>query len=490
MMPSIMLASVLYTLDSTIAAVAMPHMQGSFSVNVEQVAWVLTSYIVASAIATPLSGYLATRLGRRRLYLISIAGFTITSMMCGLAANLEEMVAFRVLQGAFGAPIIPLAQATILDNYPINKLGVGMGLFGLGAMLGPIVGPTLGAWLTDMLDWRWVFFINLPLGALALAGIRLSMPDRKDSGRGGRFDLTGFAYLSVAVGSFQLMLDRGNSMAWFDSTEIIVEAVVAGVCFYQFVVHILTRPAPFIDPGIFRDRNFVTALILGFVVGLNMMSAMALLPTMLQNLLGYPVLDSGMLMAPRGAGTMASMLIVGRLLEKLDARAVIFVGQLMLSYAMWQMSQFDTNVTPNLIVWAGFIQGFGIGTVFVPLNTVAFGTLGTHARTEAAAIYALARTIGGSVGISMLMGMLTTFQARTREHLVTHISPFNPNLDAFADGAGIDIQSGMPLLDAIVNREALMLGYVNDFHTMMLVSMLSMVLLFLVRPARPTALQT
>ena len=320
MMASIMLATIVYSLDSTIAAAALPHMQGTFATTQEQAAWILTSYIVASAISTPLAGYLADRIGRRRLFLFSVSGFVLTSMACGLAVNLEEMVAFRILQGAFGAPLIPLAQASILDAYSPSTYGRGMAIFGVGVMLGPIIGPTLGGWLTEYLSWRWVFFINLPVGALALTGIWLSIADGAGEDRGRRFDLAGFLYLSIAMGALQLMLDRGNSLSWFQSTEIQVEAFLVILCSYLFVVQLLTRERAFVNPEIFRDRNFSLSLVLGFVIGLNLMATMAILPPFMQSLLGYPVLTAGELMAPRGLGTMIAMAVVGRLVGRFDPR--------------------------------------------------------------------------------------------------------------------------------------------------------------------------
>lgn len=363
MMPSIVLASLIYTLDSTIAAVALPNMQGSFSANSEQVAWVLTSYIVMSAIMTPMAGHLADRFGRKRLFLVSITGFTISSMLCGLAVNLEEMVLFRILQGAFGAAFIPLAQASVLDNFPPEKYGRAMAMFGVGVMLGPIIGPTVGSWLIDAYNWRWVFFINLPLGVLAYAGIQLGLRDDRDDNPVRPFDLAGFSYLAIAIGAFQLMLDRGNSLSWFQSTEVAIEAAAAAVCCYMFLVQIFTAEHPFINPRMFHDRNFSACTVLGFAIGFNMMATMALLPPMLQNLLGYPVLSTGWLLAPRGIGTMVSMMLVGRLTNRIDARLLIGFGTLISAWSMWQMSLFDRNVTASIITYTGVLQGFHVRSV-------------------------------------------------------------------------------------------------------------------------------
>ena len=484
MMSSIMLATVLYTLDSTIAAVALPHMQGSFSATQEQVAWVLTSYIVSSAIMTPMAGYLSDRIGRRWLFLLSVSGFVVTSMACGLAVNLEEMVIFRILQGAFGAPLIPLSQTTVLDAYTPATYGRGMALFGVGVMLGPIIEPTLGGWLTEAFDWRWVFFINLPLGLLALLGIHLSVRDNPAEDRGRPFDFAGFAFLGISIGALQLLLDRGNSLSWFQSTEIQIEALVAAVCFYMFVVQIFTRDRPFIDPGIFRDRNFSMSLLLSFVIGFNLMATMAMLPPFMQNQLGYPVLITGWLLAPRGVGTMISMALVGRLVGRIDPRLLIVFGLVCMAGSLWQMSLFDHNTTPALLVQTGVLQGFGMGFMFVPMSSMAFSTLEPRYRADGSGLYSLGRNIGSSVGISILMGALAVYARQNREQLVTHINPFNPLLKEL-EGTGIadpgNLQ-GLEVLNQMVQQEAVMLGYLDDFRLMMLVTLIAMPLVLTLRP--------
>lgn len=484
MMASIMLATIVYSLDSTIAAVALPHMQGTFAMTQEQAGWILTSYIVASAISTPLAGFLADRIGRRRLFLCSVSGFVITSMACGLAVNLEEMVAFRILQGAFGAPLIPLAQASILDAYSPSTYGRGMAIFGVGVMLGPIIGPTLGGWLTEYLSWRWVFFINLPVGALALAGIWISITDGSGEDRGRRFDLAGFLYLSVAMGALQLMLDRGNSLSWFQSTEIQVEAFLVVLCSYLFVVQLLTRERPFVNPEIFRDRNFALSLVLGFVIGLNLMATMAILPPFMQGLLGYPVLTAGELMAPRGVGTMIAMAVVGRLVGSFDPRHLIVFGLSCVAVALWQMTLFDHNVTPWMIMQSGLLQGFGLGFTFVPMSTMAFATLPMRQRSDGSAFYSLARNIGSSVGVSILMGALAVYTKESRALLVEQVNIGNPVLgspDLLLPGERGTL-AGLEVLSQLVQREALMLGYLQDFRLMVAMTLLAIPLVLVLRP--------
>jgi MFS transporter, DHA2 family, multidrug resistance protein len=480
---TIMLATILQALDSTIAAVALPDMQGTFSATQDQISWVLTSYIVSSAIMTPMAGYLADRLGRKRLYLIAVAGFVVTSMLCGLATSLEEMVLFRFLQGCFGAPLVPLAQATMLDIYPPARHGSAMAMFGMGVMLGPILGPSLGAYLTEYYNWRWVFFINVPLGALAIFGIQLAVRD-PERDRDRPFDLAGFAYLAIAIGSMQLMLDRGNSQLWFQSTEIVIEGLIALICLYMFIVHILTKHRPFIEPRIFKDRNFSAGVVFMFVAGLNMLATMALLPPFLQKLLGYPVMLTGWVLAPRGLGTMLSMFVVGRLVNRIDARLLLLVGLLISAASLWEMSQFTTNVSMAMLVWTGILQGIGLGFLFTPSSVLSFSTLAPQHRTEASGIFALSRNLGSSIGVSILTGMLAHYVNVNRAWLVEQLTPFSqslqqPGLTHYLDPS---TQEGLAMLNATVMREAMMLGYSDDFRAMVAITLTAIPLLLLLKP--------
>ncbi len=485
MMASIMLGTILQALDSTIAAVALPQMQGTFSATQEQIAWVLTSYVVSSAIMTPMSGFLTDRIGRKALYLLAIGGFTLSSILCGVAGSLEEMVLFRIMQGAFGASLIPLAQATMLDAYPPEQAGRAMAMFGMGVMVGPIIGPTLGAWLTDTFDWRWVFLINVPLGLIAMIGVQISVsepernPDRP-------FDLGGFALLGLSVACLQLMLDRGNSLSWFESTEIIIEATLAVTCLYMFIVHILTRDHPFVNPVMFRDRNFNAAMVLSFLVSANMLATMALLPPFIQTLLGFPVLTTGWVLGPRGIGTMIGMFFVSRLLEMVDVRLVLLLGLSITSAALWEMSTFDHNVTLSALIWTGLFQGLGLGFLFVPMSAVAFATLEPRLRAEASGIYNVTRNVGSSIGVSILSGLLAVYMRENREALVPFINPMNALFSdsAIRDVMDIGTRHGLAMAEAMVQREALMLAYLDDFRAMALLTMLAAPALLLIRDIR------
>ena len=353
---TVMLATIMQALDTTIANVALPHMQGSVGATQDQISWVLTSYIVASAIFMPLTGFLSGRFGRKRIFIASVVGFTLTSMLCGAAQSLGQIVAFRFLQGVFGASLVPLSQAVMLDSYPREKHGSAMALWGVGVMIGPILGPSLGGWLTEYYSWRWVFYINLPFGVLAWLGLSAFLQE-SPLDRQRRFDLPGFALLSLGIGALQMMLDRGESLDWFASAEVVTEAVLCVLALYLFTVHIFTHEHPFIEPGLLRDRNFALGLVFIFVVGIILLATMALLPPFLQGLMGYPIIDIGLLLAPRGLGTMAAMMVVGRLSGKVDPRALILLGLGLISLSLWRMSLFSLDTRGPDIVGTGIIQG-------------------------------------------------------------------------------------------------------------------------------------
>jgi DHA2 family multidrug resistance protein len=483
-----MLATIMQALDTTIANVALPHMQGSFSATQDQITWVLTSYIVAAAIMTPPTGWLAARYGRKRLYLVSVAGFTVASVLCGLAMSIEEAVAFRLLQGAFGAALVPLSQATLLDNYPRERHGSAMAIWGLGIMVGPILGPTLGGWLTEDYTWRWVFYINVPIGLLAFFVISTFVPEtRRDAGL--KFDMFGFATLSIAIGAFQTCLDRGENKGWFGSTEVLIEAVAAGLCFYWFLVHTFTAKNPFISPRIFRDRSFSVSLILIFVVGIILYATLSLMPPFLQNLLNYPVITTGVLLAPRGVGTMIAMLLVGRAMRWIDPRVVLAAGFGLSAYSLYWMDGFSLDTPMRDIVLSGVVQGIGLGFTWVPLSTVAFSTLAVEQRTEAAALFSLLRNVGSSAGISLVTVLLSRNIQINHAELASKINPFNwvlqqESLRQYWDPA---TSGGAAALNALINRQSAMIAYVNDFKLMMILTVLSIPLVLLLASPRRSA---
>jgi DHA2 family multidrug resistance protein len=478
---SIMLATIMQVLDTTIANVALPSMTGDLDASQDTITWVLTSYIVAAAIMTPVTGWLADRVGRRQLFLTTIVGFTATSMACGLAPSLETMVLFRILQGLFGAAIVPLSQTFLLDINPKERHGQAMAIWGAGIMVGPIIGPTLGGWLTEALNWRWVFFINLPVGIIAFLGSAAYLPEVARRLR--RFDFFGFAMLSLGVGALQLMLDRGGEVDWFSAWEIWIELGLAITGIWIFTVHLATSHDPFVDPKIFTDRNFVTGLVLIFIVGIVLLASLALLPPMLSHVFGYSTITTGLVMAPRGVGTMISMILVGRLLRLVDARYLVIAGLLLTSTSLYLMTGFSPQMDSWPVISTGIIQGLGLGLVFVPLSTVAFATLEVHYRTDAASLFSLVRNLGSSIGISVVTLYLTRNVQINHEELGAFISPFNPVLRDLLPGPVTD-PATLQMLDALVNQQALMISYNNDFKLMMMVTLFAIPLALLLRKPR------
>lgn len=473
---SIMLATIMQVLDTTIANVALPSMTGDLSASRDTINWVLTSYIVAAAIMTPVTGWLADRFGRKQLFLISIAGFTITSMACGLAWNLNVMVGFRLLQGVFGAAIVPLSQTFLLDINPKEKHGQAMAIWGAGIMVGPIVGPTLGGYLTEYFNWRYVFFINLPVGMLAFAGCLVYLPEAAKRLR--KFDFFGFAMLSLGVGALQLMLDRGGEVDWFSAMEIWIELALCITGFWVFIVHILTSDEAFIDPKIFLDRNFATGLIFIFIVGIVLLASLALLPPMLSNIFGYSTISVGLVMAPRGVGTMISMLLVGRLVRMVDPRLLVTAGLGLTAYSLHMMTGFTPQMSSHLIIETGIIQGLGLGLVFVPLSTVAFATLPPVYRTDATALFSLTRNIGSSIGISVVTVFLTRNIQINHAELSTFINPFNQQLLKVMPQQNSQM---LEVMDNLVNQQAAMISYNNDFKLMMIITLAAIPLTLLLR---------
>ncbi|MDD5249075.1 MAG: DHA2 family efflux MFS transporter permease subunit [Rhodocyclaceae bacterium] len=478
---SVMLATIMQALDTTIANVALPHMQGTMGATQDQIAWVLTSYIVAAAIVMPLTGILVARLGRKRLFMWSVAGFTVASMLCGAAQNLPEIVMFRLLQGVFGASLVPLSQSVLLDAYPREQHGSAMALWGVGVMVGPILGPSLGGWLTEYYNWRWVFYINLPFGLLAWFGLAAFVHETPLD-RSRRFDLLGFAFLSVAIGALQMMLDRGESLNWFASREIAVEAMLAGLGLYLFVAHIFTHDQPFIEPGLFRDRNFSVGLVFIFNVGVVLFATMALLPPFMQNLMGYPVIDIGFLLVPRGIGTLIAMITVGRLSRRVDARHMIFVGFVLTTLSLWEMTHFTADVGGWDIVRTGITQGLGIGLTYVPLTTISFSTLATHFRNEGTALFNLMRNIGSSIGISVVMTYLAQRTQANHAAFAGYINPFRPAFATATAGAyHLASPQGLAAINAEVTRQAATLAYLQDFRLMMFLTLAAIPMIVLLR---------
>jgi DHA2 family multidrug resistance protein len=467
-----MTATIMQALDTTIANVALPYMQGSLSASQDQINWVLTSYIVAAAIMTAPVGWIANRFGRKRIFVVCSAGFTIASVMCGVAQDINQMVLFRLLQGVFGAALVPLSQAVMLDSYALHERAKAMSIWGMGVMLGPIMGPSLGAWLTETYSWHWVFFVNIPFGIVTVAGLLVFMDETKQDTEL-RFDWFGFAALAIGIGSMQLALDRGEQLGWLESNEIIVEAIVSIIGFYYFFAHSFTTAKPFIQFAIFKDRNFVSGCVFMAVMGLVLYSTMALSSPYLQNVIGYPILTAGLLLATRGLGTFVAMMMVGRIMKYIEARTLIMSGMALMSLSLFYMTGWTDQTNVPTIVVVSIAQGFGLGLVFVPLSTVAFLTLPNHLRTDGTSMLTLLRNVASSIGISIVIAQLTEGGRRVYAVLSEHITPFNHAMQMPDVRRLIDMGSdgGRALADAMVAIQAQIIAFALDYQMVMVITL-------------------
>jgi DHA2 family multidrug resistance protein len=480
----VILATLMQALDTTIANVALPYMQGSVSASQDQIDWVLTSYIVAAAIMTPPTGYLAGRFGLKRLFLVSVAGFTVASMLCGMAESLVQIVLFRVMQGVFGAALVPLSQTVLMNINTREKQGSAMAMWGVAVMAGPVLGPVLGGWLTQTYSWRYVFYINLPIGILAFLGMSSFLRETARNAAA-KLDWFGFGTLSVTIGALQLVIDRGQELDWFSSNEIMMEAIIAAAALYLFLVHTFTTKEPFVRPTLFRDRNFTAGACFSVVVGLTYYASLALQPPYLQNLMHYPIVSAGLVMGPRGVGTMAAMFIVGRLIGKLDIRALLAIGLGLSIGSFYLMTGWTPDVSATTIILVGIVQGIGLGFLFVPLSVATLSTLTADVRAEGAGLYTLSRNIGSSVGISLVNMVLVTQTQQNHADItgyVTHVNRLfeNPGVTRFWNPATM---AGRAALDSVITRQAQIIAYIDDYKLLMIATIAVVPLLVVFKKA-------
>jgi DHA2 family multidrug resistance protein len=479
------LATIMQALDTTIANVSLPYIQGNLAANQDEVEWVLTSYIVAAAIMTPPTGYLAERFGLKRLFMTSIVGFTLGSMLCGMATSIDQIVVFRLIQGAFGAALVPLSQSVLMDTYPPERQGTAMSYWGMAIMIGPIIGPVLGGWLTENYSWRWDFYINVPIGILAFVGMWFFLTETKKNLA--KLDWFGFAALSVAIGALQILLDRGEELDWLGSFEILIEGVISAGAFWLFLVHTFTTRKPFVDPGLFRDRNFAAGMLFVFIIGVTYFAPLALLPLYLQDLMGYPILTAGFALAPRGVGTLIAMMVVGRLVGRLDTRLLLAIGLGLCGWAMWDMSGWTPDVSEWTVGINGIIQGAGMGFLFVPLSVTTLATLRPERRTEGAGFYNLSRNIGQSMGTSVVSALLVSNTQVNHADIGQYVTAVNRQ---FANPSIAHLWSpftaaGRAALDAAVTSQAQIIAYIDDFKLLMILTLGALPLIFFFRrPAR------
>lgn len=485
-----MTATIMQALDTTIANVALPYMQGSLSASQDQINWVLTSYIVAAAIMTAPVGWIANRFGRKRIFIICSAGFTAASVMCGLAQDITQMVVFRLMQGVFGAALVPLSQAVMLDSYALHERAKAMAIWGMGVMMGPIMGPSLGAWLTETYSWHWVFFVNLPFGAITVLGLIVFM-DETTVNKDLQFDWFGFTGLAVGIGALQLALDRGEQLDWFESREIIAEFIISGIGFYYFFAHSLTTRRPFIQFAIFKDRNFATGCVFMVVIGVVLFSTMALASPLFQNAFGFPILTAGLLLATRGMGTFIAMMLVSRLMHYLEARTLIGTGLALIAITLYDMTGWTADTQVTTIIINSVVQGFGLGLVFVPLSTVAFLTLPDQLRTDGTSMLTLVRNVASSIGISIVIAKLTSGTIHNHAILAEHVTPFNQALQMPDVARILDLgtDAGRAMMDMILRAQAQIMAFSQDFELVALVTVCAIPLVLMLSSSKAAMLK-
>lgn len=479
----ILMATVMSALDTTVVNVAMPHMQGTLSASPEQITWVITSYIVATAVSTPVSGWLVARYGLKFMIIVCVAGFTVASVLCGIATTLPELVGFRLIQGALAAPLMPAAQAVLLNINPPERLGRAMAVFTMASVVAPAVGPVVGGYLTEEYSWRWCFYINIPAGIGAITLLASFLPSEPVAPR--RFDFLGFGSIAVAIAAFQLVLDRGTTQDWFSSTEICIEAGVAATAFCVFVVHTMTTDHPLFPPAMLRDRNFVASVIFGFFFSVMMFASLTLLPLMMQGLLGYSVIHSGVLSMPRGVIMLVILPIMARVDLLVDRRLLVAIGVGFIIIAFYEMSHFDLEMDGGPIVWATSLQGIGQGMLFVPLATLGFATIPQVLRPDASALNNLVRNVGGSIGVAFMQALTAINTQTMHASLATYITPFDAmRRAALPDYLSPDSVQGAIALNAAITRQATMVAYLDDFRLMALIGVCSLPLLLLLRQTK------
>jgi DHA2 family multidrug resistance protein len=473
---SVMLATFMEVLDTSVANVALPHMAGNLSATTEEATWVLTSYLVSNAIILPATGWLTTFFGRKRFLIVCIIIFTVASAMCGAATSLGMLITARILQGAGGGALQPIAQSVLLESFPPEKRGSAMALYGLGVVVAPIIGPTLGGWITDNYSWRWIFYINLPVGALAvfMANIFVEDPPYIKNQRPGRIDYIGFGLMAVGLAALELVLDTGQKEDWFASSWIVWCSVITIIALMVFIIWELTTAEPIVNLRIFKNRNFAVGTFLIATVGIVLYGSTALLPLFLQTLLGYPAVQSGMTVSPRGFGSVVSMIIVGRLIGRVDGRFLIMFGFAVLAYSTYMLTGINLEIATRNVTWPLIISGFALGFIFVPLTTMTMGTLRNEQMGNAAGIYNLMRNTGGSIGIALM----TTFLARgAQTHqavMVSHLTPYDPAFQQRLHQIATTLAArGDPVTAAqraygaiygVLVRQAMLLSYIDNFR--------------------------
>ena len=466
LLATLTLVTMLYAMSVTIANVSLPQIKGALSATTDQIALIVTFNIIATAVATPTTGWLAARFGRRNVMIWGVAGFTVSSFLCGTATSLEQLVFYRILQGACGAPLVPLSQAIVVDAYPREKIGTANAIYGMGVVLGPILAPWIGGYLSETYSWRWVFFMIVPCGMVSFIGVLLVI--RKRPFRPSSYlDWTGFLALSLSIAASQFMLDRGERLDWFDEWQIVICAWVAIIGFYVFVSHTLTADRPFLNPRLLTKRNFVLGLLIAFVFGMLNFTPITLLPALLQTLRGYPDSVVGLILAIRGSGTLLGFFLMFIGAARIDPRYTMLTGFLLQAISGWYMAQFSINLTTFDVLWTTWLQGLGIGLIWVPLSIVTFSQLDENETAEGSSIFHLVRNFGSSVFISISIAiMLRTSQVNYSE-LSANATPLNSALafqDSLSMAWSIEATRTLAAFSSEIGRQSVMIGYLNAFY--------------------------
>jgi DHA2 family multidrug resistance protein len=490
---AVMIPTFMEIVDTSVANVALPHMQGTLNAGTDEVTWVLTSYLVSNAIVLPMTGWLARMFGRKRFLITCITLFTLSSLLCGAAPNLAALVIFRIMQGAAGGALIPVSQAILMETFPPREHGMAMAIFGVGAMFGPIIGPTLGGWITDNMNWRWIFYINIPAGILAVIMAKYFIFDPSYLKRGRmKIDYWGLALLAIGLGSLQIVLDKGQREDWFNSSLIIAFSVVAFASLIALIYVELTRKEPIVNLRLFKDVSFASGNLVMFMVGYGLYGSVVMIPLFLQTLMGYDATLAGMVLAPGGVATLVAMPFVGAYIQRHDGRWVVLAGLLTGAWSMYLMRGFTLDASYWDFVWPRVTLGVGLAMIFVPLTTVTLSTISKEEMGNATGIFNLLRNIGGSVGIALCATLLARLSQSFQTTLSAHVNPYDPvtqarlaELKAAATVKGADAatsgKAAMAILYHMVQREAGILSYNYIFWTIGLVFLVITPLLFLLK---------
>jgi MFS transporter, DHA2 family, multidrug resistance protein len=491
--PVVALAAFMEVMDISIANVSLPHIAGALSSSQDESTWVLTSYLVTNAAVMPISGWLSARFGRKRFFLVAITGFTVASLLCGLAPSLAGLVLLRAAQGAFGGGLQPVGQAILNDSFPAEKRGMATAIYGIATVVAPTIGPTLGGWITDSYDWRWIFFINVPIGigvvALVSALIHEAAPTQKRTGQS-PMDWTGFGFVALSLGCLQVVLDRGQEDDWFSSHFITVLALVSAVSFVLLIWRELKAHDPLVDVRLLGEKNFAVSFVLMLMLGFMLLGSTYLIPAFAQSLLGYRAVDAGMVLTPGGFVMIALLPLVGRSINKVDLRVLVAIGLVIGGLSLLWMTNFYLGISFNWLMLARMVQAASLAFLFIPINTMAFRDVPRAKTNNASALINLARNFGGSIGISVASTMLTRREQFHQSRLVGLMQGMNPAYPdytrhlAAALGSTPDSQATLAAVYQSIVQQATLLSYLDDFKLLGLFFLALLPLLLLVRPGK------